>query len=60
MNGGFPEARETKSLISFAAKTKDVQRLIIVTNEEERTITIDVKVKMRRQGDRLCQNHLSK
>ena len=35
------EDRETKSLISFATKTEDVQRLIIVTNEEERTITID-------------------
>ena len=35
------EDRETKSLISFATKTEDVQRLIIVTNEEEPTITID-------------------
>ncbi len=33
------EDRETKSLISFAEKTEGIQRLIIVTNEEERTIT---------------------
>ncbi|MCR5627865.1 MAG: ATP-binding protein [Lachnospiraceae bacterium] len=33
------EDRETKSLLSFASKTKSVQRLIIITNEEERTIT---------------------
>ncbi len=32
------EDRETKSLISFAEKTEGIQRLIIVTNEEERTI----------------------
>lgn len=32
------ENRETKSLISFAEKTEGVSRLIIVTNEEERTI----------------------
>ena len=32
------ENREIKSLISFAEKTEGVQRLIIVTNEEERTI----------------------
>ena len=32
------EDRETKSLISFAEKTDGIQRLIIVTNEEERTI----------------------
>ncbi len=35
------EERETKSLISFAEKTAGIQRLIIVTNEEERTITKD-------------------
>ena len=35
------EDRETKSLFSFADKTTGVQRLIIVTNEEERTITKD-------------------
>ena len=35
------EDRETKSLISFAEKTKGIRRLIIVTNEEERTITKD-------------------
>nr|WP_248403153.1 hypothetical protein [Butyrivibrio fibrisolvens] len=35
------EDRETKSLTSFAEKTIGVQRLIIVTNEEERTITKD-------------------
>jgi len=33
------EDREIKSLISFAEKTEGIQRLIIVTNEEERTIT---------------------
>ena len=33
------EDRETKSLISFAGKTAGVKRLIIVTNEEEGTIT---------------------
>ncbi len=33
--------RETKSLISFAGKTAGIQRLIIVTCEEERTITKD-------------------
>ncbi len=32
------EDRETKSLISFAEKSKEKHRLIIVTNEEERTI----------------------
>ncbi|WP_044915938.1 ATP-binding protein [Butyrivibrio sp. WCE2006] len=32
------EDRETKSLISFAEKTEGIQRLIIVTNEEERII----------------------
>ena len=35
------EDRETKSLISFAEKTKNTQRLIIVTNEEERIIKKD-------------------
>ena len=35
------EDRETKSLISFAQKTEGIKRLIIVTNEEERTITKD-------------------
>ena len=35
------EERETKSLISFAEKTAGTNRLIIVTNEEERTITKD-------------------
>ena len=35
------EDRETKSLISFAEKTKGIKRLVIVTNEEERTITKD-------------------
>ena len=35
------EDRETKSLISFAEKTEEKHRLIIVTNEEERTITKD-------------------
>lgn len=35
------EDRETKSLISFAEKTAGIQRLIIVTNEEERTIVND-------------------
>ena len=35
------EDRETKSLVSFAEKTKGIRRLIIVTNEEERTITKD-------------------
>ena len=34
-----PEDREIKSLISFAEKTEEKHRLIIVTNEEERTIT---------------------
>ena len=33
------ENRETKSLVSFAEKTEEKHRLIIVTNEEERTIT---------------------
>ncbi len=32
------EDRETKSLISFAEKTKGIKRLVIVTNEEERII----------------------
>lgn len=32
------EERETKSLISFAEKTKGIKRLVIVTNEEERII----------------------
>ena len=36
------EDRETKSLISFAEKTEGIHRLIIVTNEEERTIVKDV------------------
>ncbi len=41
------EDRETKNLVSFAEKTDGIQRLIIVTNEEEHTIyksglTIDV------------------
>ena len=35
------EDRETKSLVSFAEKSKGIRRLIIVTNEEERTITKD-------------------
>ena len=35
------EERETKSLISLAQKTEGIKRLIIVTNEEERTITKD-------------------
>ena len=35
------EDRETKSLISFAEKTTGIKRLVIVTNEEERTITKD-------------------
>ncbi len=35
------EDRETKNLISFAAKTEGKQHLMIVTNEEERTITKD-------------------
>ena len=35
------EDREIKSLLSFATKTEGVKRLIIVTNEEERTITKD-------------------
>ena len=33
------EDRETKSLISFAEKNEGIKRLIIVTNEEERTIS---------------------
>ncbi len=33
------EERETKSLISFAEKNAEIKRLIIVTNEEERTIS---------------------
>ena len=35
------EDREIKSLLAFATKTEGVKRLIIVTNEEERTITKD-------------------
>ena len=35
------EDRKIKSLLSFATKTEGVKRLIIVTNEEERTITKD-------------------
>lgn len=35
------EDREIKSLISFAGKKEGIQRLIIVTNEEERIITKD-------------------
>jgi predicted AAA+ superfamily ATPase len=35
------EDREIKSLLSFATKTEGVKHLIIVTNEEERTITKD-------------------
>ncbi len=35
------EDRETKSLISFAEKTEGKHRLIIVTNEEERTVNKD-------------------
>lgn len=35
------EDRETKSLISLAKKSEGIQRFIIVTNEEERTITED-------------------
>ena len=35
------EDRETKSIVSFAEKTKGIRRLIIVTNEEDRTITKD-------------------
>ncbi len=33
------EDREIKSLILLAKKTKGIERLIIITNEEERTIT---------------------
>ena len=35
------EDREIKNLISFAKKTAGIERLIIVTNEEERTIIKD-------------------
>lgn len=35
------EDREIKSLLSFAAKTQGIKHLIIVTNEEERTIKKD-------------------
>ncbi|MCR5487992.1 MAG: ATP-binding protein [Lachnospiraceae bacterium] len=35
------EGREIRSLTAFAERTEGVQRLIIVTNEEERTITKD-------------------
>ncbi len=35
------EDREIKSLLAFATKTEGVKRLIIVTNEEARTITKD-------------------
>ena len=33
--------REIKSLVSFAEKTKGVKRLMIVTNEEDKTITVN-------------------
>ena len=33
--------REIKSLVSFAEKTKGIKRLMIVTDEEEKTITIN-------------------
>ncbi len=44
---GNAEEREIRSLLQLAAKTKDIKRLILVTNEEEKTIekdgvTIDV------------------
>ena len=32
------EEREIGSLVSFAGKTQGIRRLVIVTNEEERTI----------------------
>ena len=35
------EEREVRSLIAFAEKAKDEQRLIIVTHEEERQIERD-------------------
>ena len=38
---GDVEERETRSLISFAEKTEGVKKLIIVTNEEERSIEKD-------------------
>ncbi|MCR5166578.1 MAG: ATP-binding protein [Oscillospiraceae bacterium] len=38
---GSAEYREIKSLISFAEKTAGIQRLIIVTYEEEKTISKD-------------------
>jgi len=38
---GDAEERETRSLISFAEKTEGVKKLIIVTNEEERSIEKD-------------------
>ena len=38
---GDAEERETRSLISFAQKTEGVKRLVIVTNEEEKTIEKD-------------------
>ena len=41
INFGDAEDLETRSLFSFAEKSEEAQRLIIVTNEEERTITKD-------------------
>ncbi|MCR5013136.1 MAG: ATP-binding protein [Lachnospiraceae bacterium] len=38
---GDAEERETKSLLLFAQKTEGIKKLIIVTNEEERTIEKD-------------------
>ncbi|SHF27715.1 ATP-binding protein [Schwartzia succinivorans] len=41
------EDRETKSLLSFAEKTANIKRLMIVTNEEERTIEkTDTKIEV--------------
>ena len=38
---GDAEERETRSLVSFAQKTEGIKRLVIVTNEEEKTIEKD-------------------
>ena len=38
---GDAEERKTKSLLLFAQKTEGIKKLIIVTNEEERTIEKD-------------------
>ncbi len=38
---GDAEEREARSLLSFAEKTEDVKQLMIVTNEEEKTIEKD-------------------